>query len=153
MPEYSRTKPNLKKRIFATLIDYAIYYLIAIIYVTYFGHETEKGGQAVTGWLAWPPILLWLGYFVIMEAQQGATLGHQAMRLKVLTLDYQTISLGHALKRRLTDLIDIFMYGLPAIIAIKNSTFNQRLGDMWAGTIVVDTTDPSQLNEPAAQLQ
>ncbi len=42
------------------------------------------------------------------------------------------------------DLIDIMFYGIPAIIAIKNSDKHQRIIDMWAETFVVDTTDPEQ---------
>jgi uncharacterized RDD family membrane protein YckC len=44
----------------------------------------------------------------------------------------------------LLDPIDILFYGIPAIIAIKNSDKHQRLGDMWAKTIVVDIKDAEQ---------
>ncbi len=37
-----------------------------------------------------------------------------------------------------------WMYGIPAIIVINNSEKHQRLGDMWANTIVVDINDPQQ---------
>ena len=49
-----------------------------------------------------------------------------------------------ALKRHLLDPIDILFYGIPAIITVKNSGKHQRLGDMWAKTIVVDIKDPEQ---------
>ena len=45
---------------------------------------------------------------------------------------------------RSLDPIDILIYGIPAIIAIKNSDKNQRIGDMWAKTIVVDMDDEEQ---------
>ena len=68
----------------------------------------------------------------VVEAWYGATLAHQGMNLKVLTVDRRRIDFSQALKRHLLDPIDILMYGLPAIIAIKNSERHQRLGDMWA---------------------
>jgi uncharacterized RDD family membrane protein YckC len=56
----------------------------------------------------------------------------------VLTIDRKEIEWTQALKRHLLDPIDILLYGIPAIIAIRNSDKHQRLGDMWANTIVVD---------------
>jgi len=44
---------------------------------------------------------------------------------------------GQSLKRHLLDPIDMIFFGLVGIITIKNSEFNQRLGDMWAKTVVV----------------
>jgi hypothetical protein len=42
-----------------------------------------------------------------------------------------------SLKRHLLDPVDMFLFGLVAIITIKNSELHQRLGDQWAKTIVV----------------
>jgi hypothetical protein len=42
------------------------------------------------------------------------------------------------------DPIDILFYGIPAIIAIKNSDKHQTLDGMWAKTIVVDPKDTEQ---------
>jgi uncharacterized RDD family membrane protein YckC len=47
----------------------------------------------------------------------------------------------------LIDPVDFFIYAIPAIIAIKNTDKKQRLGDLWAKTIVVDTCDPEQYAE------
>ena len=51
-----------------------------------------------------------------------------------------------AFKRHLVDPIDFLIWGLSAAIAIKNSDKHQRLGDMWAKTIVVDILDPEQFS-------
>lgn len=137
-------KTNLKKRIIATLVDYAIYMLFFIMYVSYFGHDNDEGGKTVDGLMALPIFLVWFIYFVVVEAVNGATLGHNGVYLKILTLDRRKIGFGTAFKRHLLDPIDIMMWGIPALIAIKNSDKHQRLGDMWAKTIVVDTKDPQQ---------
>jgi len=109
-----------------------------------FGVDNEEGGKTVSGLMALPIPLFWFIYFVIIEAFYGGTLSHQGLNLKVLTLDRKDIEWTHALKRHLLDPIDILLYGIPAIITIKNSEKCQRLGDMWAKTIVVDIKDAEQ---------
>lgn len=138
-------KPNLKKRILATVIDYGLYLLVFYAYILFFGHENEEGGQSVEGLLTLPLFLLWFLYFVVLEAINGATLGYQIFQLKVLTTERSTIGFSHAFKRHLLDCIDILFYGIPAIIAIKSSDKHQRIGDMLANTIVVDLSDPEQI--------
>ncbi|MDX9852965.1 MAG: RDD family protein [Tenuifilaceae bacterium] len=137
-------KSNFAKRILATLIDYAICYAFCYLYVIYIGDDDGRGGKSVNGLLALVVLLIWFAYFVIVEAMYGATLAHKVLGLKVLTLKRNEIEFKHAFKRRLLDIIDIYFYGIPALIAIKHSSTHQRLGDMWAGTIVVDTKDPEQ---------
>lgn len=141
-------KPNFKKRIFATLVNYGIYFLAYFCYLELFGHDNDEGGKTVNGLLTLPVPAFWFLYFVIVEAYYGATIGHSLFYLKVLTLNRKEISFEHTFKRHLLDLIDIFIYGIPAIIAIRSSDKHQRLGDMWANTIVVDTTDPEQYLDP-----
>lgn len=138
------TKANFPKRIVATLIDYTIFIVLFFLYVSYMGDDNGKGGKTVTGFFALIIPIFWFAYFVLIEALYGATLAHQILGLKVLTLKRNEIELKHAFKRRLLDIIDIYFYGIPALIAIKNSSKHQRIGDMWAGTIVVDTKDPEQ---------
>jgi len=137
-------KTNLRKRIIATLLDYTLFLLPTYMYIMVFGVDNEEGGKTVSGLMALPIPLFWFIYFVIIEAFYGGTLSHQGLNLKVLTLDRKDIEWTHALKRHLLDPIDILLYGIPAIITIKNSEKCQRLGDMWAKTIVVDIKDAEQ---------
>lgn len=137
-------KTNLRKRILATLIDYGFFMLAVTVYIMYFGHPNDEGGQTVNGMIALPIPIAWILYFTVIEACSGATIAHQLMDLKVLTVERKEIDWTHALKRHLLDPIDILFYGIPAIIAIKNSEKGQRIGDMWANTIVVDKKDPEQ---------
>ena len=139
-------KTNLKKRIIATLIDYAIISIITYLYVELLGDDTPDGSKEVNGLLTLPIFIFWFLYFVVIETFYSATLGHQALYLKVVTVDRKVIGFSQALKRRLLDPIDIMIYGIPAIITIKNTDKYQRLGDLWAKTIIIDTKDIEQTN-------
>ncbi len=114
------------------------------LYVEAFGVATEEGSKSIHGFSSLPLFVVWLIYFVGVEAYQGATFGHKALNLLVLTLKREKIGFTEALKRHLLDPFDFFVYAIPAIVAIKNTEKNQRLGDLWAKTIVVDTSDSEQ---------
>ncbi|OYU96164.1 MAG: hypothetical protein CFE21_07055 [Bacteroidetes bacterium B1(2017)] len=144
--EYLKYKPNLKKRIFASILDYAIYFLSFFVYIMFFGTEIGNGEKTVTGLMFLPIPIFWFCYFVLVEYRFGGTFGHLAFHLKVLTLKRKEIEFSQALKRHLIDPIDVFMYGIPAMIAILNSEKHQRIGDMWAGTCVIDLEDFEQIN-------
>ena len=137
-------KPNLKKRILSTIIDYGIYLIFFYFYVRTFGEQQFDGSYSANGLTALPVFIFWFVYFVIIEADMGCTLGHKALGLKVISLDGKKIGFSHAFKRHILDTIDILFYGIPAIIAIKNSDKHQRLGDMFAKTIVIDLKDEEQ---------
>jgi uncharacterized RDD family membrane protein YckC len=138
-------KPNLRKRIIASLIDYSIFTLLSYIYIGFFGVENEEGTMVVKNTMAMPILLFWIAYFIGVEGLAGATLGHSAVNLKVVTIQGKKIGISEAFFRHLLDPVDIFIYGIPAIIAIKFTDKNQRLGDLVAKTIVVDMEDSSQI--------
>ena len=137
-------KTNLKKRIFATLIDYGVYAIITFVYIIYFGSDSNESSKSVSGVLTLPLLVVWFVYFVVIESKYKATLGHQAFDLKVITADRKEINFINAFKRHLVDPIDFLFYGIPAIIAIKNTEKHQRLGDLWSKTVIVDTSDIEQ---------
>jgi uncharacterized RDD family membrane protein YckC len=144
-------KTNLTKRIFATLIDYGLYVAFFFMYIEYFGHENSSGGKSVEGFASLPPDLFWFIYFPLVENAFGTTLGGLIFNLRVLTVDRREIGFMEAIKRHLCDLPDLFFFGIPAIIAIKNTEKHQRLGDLWAETIVVDLKDPEQAMQVSGQ--
>ena len=141
-------KKNLPKRILATIIDYLIIFLITYAYIEIFGEINSEGVKAVYNLSALPIIIVWFLYIVVIEAIYGATLAHQAFNLKVLTSKGHEIDFGNVLKRRLLDPIDlIFLFGLPAFIFVSTTERHQRLGDLWADTVIVDITDMEQYCE------
>ena len=95
----------------------------------------------VTGPLALIIPVVWFVYFVVTETKNQATLGHVVCKLKVVKADGSKPSLSDVLKRRLMDPIDIFIYGIPAFICISKTPKHQRLGDLWANTLIVKPSD------------
>mgnify|MGYP001573446928 CR=1 FL=1 len=138
-------KPNFKKRIIATILDYGFFLLLFYVYVMYFGEPNAEGGYTASGFYALPIPIMWFIYFVIIEANLGGTVGHHGLGLKVVKLkNRRDIGISEAFKRHLLDPIDILIYGIPAFLTVKFSEKHQRIGDMVANTIVVDTSDPEQ---------
>lgn len=146
-----RTEPKLLKRGLATIIDYGLYLIFFIWLVATYGVPDDEGGYTLNndpkGWWI---IVFWTIYFPVIESIRGQTLGKLILGLRVVTKDGDPISFGQAFKRHLVDIIDLSFFGLVAAITIKNTPDHQRLGDMWAKTIVIggDTFTCTKCGEP-----
>jgi uncharacterized RDD family membrane protein YckC len=134
-------KRYLGLRIVATLIDYTIYFVLYFLYIITVGDKTGDSSYEVTGWLFFPIPAFWFLYFVVLEGYNQATPGHDICKLVVVKSDGGKIDLIDALKRRILDLIDIFIYGIPGMIVICNTPKYQRIGDLFADTVVVKRSD------------
>ncbi|MFD0793377.1 RDD family protein [Mucilaginibacter litoreus] len=134
-------KPYFLHKVLATLIDYAIYFVVYYVYIYVFNESTEPGKMIVNNLMVLPLILFWFIYFVVLEAANSCTPGHDILKLKVYKTDGGKPSFSDVLKRRLLDPIDIFMYGIPAFISISKTDKHQRLGDLWADTVVIKPAD------------
>ncbi|TSD63374.1 RDD family protein [Inquilinus sp. KBS0705] len=134
-------KPHIKLRIIATLIDYGIYFIFLFIFLYVFDEDPQEGKMQVTGSLTLVLPIVWFLYFVILESANQATPGHDIVKLKVYTLDGRKPTFSACLKRRLLDPFDIFMYGIPALVCISKTARHQRLGDLWADTIIAKNND------------
>jgi len=143
-----KTKPNLSKRIYACLIDYGLIFAFTIGMLIFFGEEGEDGSHRLTGIPALSVLLFWGVITVGIEQILGTTIGNYLNELKPISikgdLNNEGLSFGQSVKRHLLDCIDIYTLGIIGIITIKNSKYNQRLGDIWAKTIVVDIKDNEQ---------
>ena len=137
---------NLKRRFCAGLIDYFIIYGIAFFLIFLLGKPDVDGTYHLNGWPALVPILFWLIFTVGFEVFLGGTLGNSIVSLKVLPVNrlQRNLTFGESLKRHLMDPIDMFLFGLVAIIVIGNTEKRQRLGDMWGKTVVVRTNQLTQ---------
>jgi len=134
-----RTQPNIAKRMTATIVDYGIYMTFWISYVYQFGTPNDDGGYSVNGWPGFVLFLTWFVYFPLVESYKGQTIGHMITQLRVVTLNGNSITFGQSLKRRVLDAFELLgTFGFIAFIAVKNSERNQRVGDIWAKTIVVE---------------
>jgi uncharacterized RDD family membrane protein YckC len=80
------------------------------------------------------------GYFAISEAKfQGQTLGKKALNVRVISVDGTPITVRQAWLRNLLRIADLlpgaYVVGVTSILANPRA---QRLGDMVAGTMVVE---------------
>jgi uncharacterized RDD family membrane protein YckC len=134
------TVPNLLKRFLSALIDYSIVFGFFYAYVRTFGTETTDG-YVVTGFPALIPIVFWFFYIILLEVFYGATIGNSIVGLKPVSLINHNgeLSFSQSIKRHLLDPIDMFPFGIIGILTISNTDKNQRLGDLWAKTVVINT--------------
>lgn len=141
---------EIKRRALATFIDYLFFSVFHVWFLLEFGDtELIDGRQAfnIEGPLGFIPLIVWFITFPVMESVEGKTVGKLIMKLKVVRLDGQPLTLLDAIKRRVLDWIDFALLGLPSLIASTNSRFRQRLGDMWAKTSVIDLSVIEKIDE------
>lgn len=136
-----KTQPKIQKRAFATIIDYGLYITFFIWAVTTFGEPDDEGGYSLSGLKGLCVELVWVIYFPVLESVTGQTLGKRILGLRVVTKSGNSISLWQAIKRRILDFIDFGFLGLVAGLVVRNTPDHQRLGDLWAKTIVVGDDD------------
>ncbi|WP_047414155.1 RDD family protein [Cellulophaga sp. Hel_I_12] len=150
--EQIQTQPNIGKRVLAGFIDYFIIYAVTFFLAYTLGEPNDEGGYSLNGAPALIPMIFWLFMTVGLEQLFGATFGNGLVGLKPISIlehidgriyknAIQKSTFGQSFKRHLLDLIDMFFFGLVAIITIKNSEKNQRLGDLWAKTTVIKIED------------
>lgn len=89
-------------------------------------------------------VLLFIGYPVIFEtASRGRSLGKMAMGLRVVSEDGGPERFRQALFRALAAFIEIWMLlGSPAVICSMLSPKAKRIGDVFAGTVVIRERGP-----------
>jgi uncharacterized RDD family membrane protein YckC len=144
-----KTQPKLLRRSFAAIIDYGLFFTFFFWFALAYGDPTDDGGYGFNNdpkGLIIPAV--WLLYFPVAESITGKTLGKAIVGLRVLTLSGNPISLGQAMKRHVLDILELGPVGL---VAIALTPEHQRLGDLWAKTIVVGG-DTFQCNNCKEQL-
>lgn len=133
------TEPNIGKRILAGLIDYLFVGAFFYAFLYAFGEPNNEGGYTIYGMMNFPPLIFW-GIFIIgFEQWFGATLGNQIVGLRPYSINgiNRELTIGQSLKRHLLDFVDMFFFGLIGIVLIQKTERNQRIGDIWAETIVL----------------
>ena len=131
--------PHIVRRILAALIDYGLIYTFIYVFLMSFGTPTPRGGYNITGLPTLIPIMFWLLMTVGFESGLGGTLGNSIVGLKAIPQNGRNrkLSFSESFKRHFLDLVDMSFLGLPAILLLKRTEKCQRLGDLWAKTIVV----------------
>lgn len=89
-------------------------------------------------------LLTLIGYPVVFEtATRGRTLGKMAMGLRVVSDDGGPERFRQALFRSLAGFVEIWMFmGGPAVICSLVSAHGKRIGDVFAGTVVISERGP-----------
>ena len=139
--EILMTHASLLRRAAASSIDLLVFCLV-FFPVTY----------AVKGvWLMSPRDHLWIIfdpicavflvfiflYFIVLEARFGATVGKAILRIRVVDMHGNPITMRASLIRNFGRLIDGVPLHLTGIICILVSPKKQRVGDILAKTVVV----------------
>jgi uncharacterized RDD family membrane protein YckC len=133
---------GVPSRILATLIDalaqLLLYFVFAILFTVTAGNEATSAALGIVVLL-----LCGIGYPVVLETlTKGQTLGKLALGLRVVRDDGGPIGFRQAFVR---GLIGFFVekpgltFGSGALISSLLSQQSKRLGDLAAGTIVVQT--------------
>lgn len=89
-------------------------------------------------------VLAFVGYPLVFEtATRGRSLGKMAMGLRVVSDDGGPERFRQALFRALAAFIEIWMFaGGPAVICSMISSKGKRIGDVFAGTVVISERGP-----------
>ncbi|MEV3977715.1 RDD family protein [Nonomuraea sp. NPDC049758] len=91
-------------------------------------------------------VLVMIGYPVLFETlSRGRSLGKLALGLRVVADDGSPERFRQALFRGLAGLVEFWMFsGAPALISSLVSQRGKRLGDIFAGTIVISDRGPRE---------
>jgi uncharacterized RDD family membrane protein YckC len=137
---------RLASRALALLLDLLLQLLI-LDFVVYFAQMT-----AIVADEAWAvglsivaSVLVIVGYPTTMETlTRGRTLGKMALGLRVVSEDGGPVRFRQALVRALAGSVEFWMFfGSPALIASLFNRRGKRLGDVFAGTIVIQDRVPA----------
>jgi len=136
----------IAKRSFAALIDYGLCWAAVTVYGMLFGQVKPDGSYEVTGCLhVLVVIAIWILMLPLPELLWGRGIGKGIFGLRVapMTDPNATPSMPAVAKRQIAAFLEIGMcMGILPLIVILNSPQRQRLGDLWAQTIVVDENEP-----------
>jgi uncharacterized RDD family membrane protein YckC len=146
------------KRLLAYFIDFIIIilYLISMLYLLFGGFNPRGDAIGLVLLVLFLPTLL---YTMLCELLlNGQTIGKKVMQIKVVSLDGGEPSLGQYMLRWFlrfyewgfiifslfwggfgTGLTFLIFGGLTSVVIMAISKKNQRLGDIAAGTVVVNT--------------
>lgn len=136
---------QLPVRALAVLIDLTVVFIAYIMGFTLWAVAISDLDDALSAAvLIIFTVLTIVGYPVIFEvATRGRSLGKMALGLRVVSDDGGPERFRQALFRGLSGFIEIWMFaGAPAVVCSMLSTKGKRIGDVFAGTMVVSERGP-----------
>ncbi|WP_033408238.1 RDD family protein [Nonomuraea coxensis] len=138
---------QMPSRALAIVIDLAVQVTVLVgAYVLLGAFATVSDPAAFAAVMITLMVLVIVGYPVIFESvSRGRSLGKLALGLRVVSDDGSPERFRQALFRGLAGLVELWMLsGAPALIASLVSQRGKRLGDVFAGTIVISDRAPRQ---------
>jgi uncharacterized RDD family membrane protein YckC len=141
---------QLPVRALSALIDVAVVFIAYLIGVLLWTTTLTQFDSALSGAvLIIFTVLSLVGYPIVFEtATRGRSLGKMALGLRVVSDDGGPERFRQALFRALAGVIEIWIFtGGPAVICSVLSPKGKRIGDIFAGTVVISERAP-QLTPP-----
>lgn len=136
---------QLPVRAVGALIDVTVIFLLYIVGVVLTATTFSQFDDAlIAAFLIIFTVLAFVGYPVIFEtATRGRSLGKLAMGLRVVSDDGGPERFRQALFRALAAVVEIWLLaGGPAVICSLLSSKGKRIGDVFAGTVVISERGP-----------
>ena len=136
---FIETQPHIERRIIAGCIDYAIIYTLSFFTMMVCQIRIDFNVEELSDVFLLIPIGIWVLMTVFIEITACATIGNLIVGLKAIPINgqYRKLTFLESLKRHLLDPADMFFFGLVGVVVIKNTPYNQRVGDLWAKTMVI----------------
>ncbi|MGE2732125.1 RDD family protein [Mycolicibacterium vaccae] len=142
---------QLPVRALSVLIDVSVVLIVYVLGVVLWALTLSEFDSAFSASvLIIFTVLALVGYPVIFEtATRGRTLGKMVMGLRVVSDDGSPERFRQALFRALAGFIEIWMLtGGPAVICSLLSPKGKRIGDIFAGTVVISERAPKMAPPP-----
>jgi uncharacterized RDD family membrane protein YckC len=138
------TGPKLdNRRVLAAIVDLAIVVAGAMV-ILFAANALSSDTGDVRGALS-AVILGWaLYYYFATESGDGQTVGKKLLKLRVVRADGRPAGMGEIAVRTILRVLDgVGGYIVALIVMLATGQRRQRLGDLAAGTIVVDASAPA----------
>jgi uncharacterized RDD family membrane protein YckC len=132
---------QLPVRAVGALIDIAVIVIGYLLALTLWAAALTQFDEAVTAAIMIIfTVLVFLGYPLVFEtATRGRSVGKMVMGLRVVSEDGGPERFRQALFRALASVVEIWMLlGSPAVICSMLSPKAKRIGDIFAGTVVIN---------------
>jgi len=136
---------QLPVRALSAMIDVGVMFVCYILgIILALAAQPDLDDALVAAFVVIFTVLVLLGYPVIFEtATRGRSLGKMAMGLRVVSDDGGPERFRQALFRALAAVVEIWIFfGGPAVICSLLSSKGKRIGDVFAGTVVISERGP-----------
>jgi uncharacterized RDD family membrane protein YckC len=144
--DYAPSLASKRKRWLACFIDYVLYMALMLLISYFFGNRSiDEDGSTSWNLHGFPAIigstLPWLLLFPGIESFNGGqTISKALFGIKTVKVDGSKINFGTSFLKHLFDFVDYFpFFGICGLIVASNNDKKQRVGDLVAKTIVVNS--------------